>query len=575
MASFVYARIEKVIRREIMEKTINFIKKHSDLFLFLGLLLICYFVFFFNIGNYALMDVDETRYVSMARDMFHSKDFLTLYLNGEYFFEKPPLYFWGECLSFAIFGKINEFTARFPVALYGTLSTLIVYFTGKKIVSRRFGFISAVILATTLEFVMLAKFAILDIVVTTCVGFSVMFGFLTQFVQDKNKKYFWWLFYIFSGLAVMAKGIPGFVVPFAVMFFVTIANKTFKQVFRPQYILPGFLLFFLIVVPWHLIMFKIHDPLFFREYIIKHHLERFLNSNEINREQPFYFYFITVLWGLIPWVFSAIAVGITKLKSFKKFAVENLSDRHKFLLFNVIAFAVTMLFFSSSSTKLITYILPVYFFTAFIMGALWESYVFDEKYKKPVNLSVYILGGICIFAGVVTCFAKYVLPSQVYSDLLIIKWFCISLVIIFGISSILCAVKNFRKGVFACYALLIIITSAFGTKLFYNMDYEFGQNDLMQFAKYAKENNKKIVVLNNERKYSVLYYYGSPVDKNTKSRVYFISQDDNEEMAKLGHILDDRDVVVVVREKQMPQVDKTLDFDIILDGRKYSLVKVH
>lgn len=558
-----------------MEKTINFIKKHSDLFLFLGLLLICYFVFFFNIGNYALMDVDETRYVSMARDMFHSKDFLTLYLNGEYFFEKPPLYFWGECLSFAIFGKINEFTARFPVALYGTLSTLIVYFTGKKIVSRRFGFISAVILATTLEFVMLAKFAILDIVVTTCVGFSVMFGFLTQFVQDKNKKYFWWLFYIFSGLAVMAKGIPGFVVPFAVMFFVTIANKTFKQVFRPQYILPGFLLFFLIVVPWHLIMFKIHDPLFFREYIIKHHLERFLNSNEINREQPFYFYFITVLWGLIPWVFSAIAVGITKLKSFKKFAVENLSDRHKFLLFNVIAFVVTMLFFSSSSTKLITYILPVYFFTAFIMGALWESYVFDEKYKKPVNLSVYILGGICIFAGVVTCFAKYVLPSQVYSDLLIIKWFCISLVIIFGISSILCAVKNFRKGVFACYALLIIITSAFGTKLFYNMDYEFGQNDLMQFAKYAKENNKKIVVLNNERKYSVLYYYGSPVDKNTKSRVYFISQDDNEEMAKLGHILDDRDVVVVVREKQMPQVDKTLDFDIILDGRKYSLVKVH
>ena len=558
-----------------MEKTINFIKKHSDLFIFLGLLLICYFVFFFNIGNYALMDVDETRYVSMARDMFHSKDFLTLYLNGEYFFEKPPLYFWGECLSFAIFGKINEFTARFPVALYGTLSTLIVYFTGKKIVSRRFGFISAVILATTLEFVMLAKFAILDIVVTTCVGFSVMFGFLTQFVQDKNKKYFWWMFYIFSGLAVMAKGIPGFVVPFAVMFFVTIANKTFKQVFRPQYILPGFLLFFLIVVPWHLIMFKIHDPLFFREYIIKHHLERFLNSNEINREQPFYFYFITVLWGLIPWIFSAIAVGITKLKSFKKFAVENLSDRHKFLLFNVIAFAVTMLFFSSSSTKLITYILPVYFFTAFIMGALWESYVFDEKYKKPVNLSVYILGGICIFAGVVTCFAKYVLPSQVYSDLLIIKWFCISLVIIFGISSILCAVKNFRKGVFACYALLIIITSAFGTKLFYNMDYEFGQNDLMQFAKYAKENNKKIVVLNNERKYSVLYYYGSPVDKNTKSRVYFISQDDKEEMAKLGHILDDRDVVVVVREKQMPQVDKTLDFDIILDGRKYSLVKVH
>ena len=557
-----------------MEKFFDFIKKHGDLFTFLGLLIVCYFIFFFNIGNYPLMDVDETRYVSMARDMFHCKDFLTLYLNGEFFFEKPPLYFWGECLSFAIFGKVTEFTARFPVALYGTLSTLLLYFTGKKIVSRRFGVISALILATTLEFVILAKFAILDIVVTTCVGFSVMFGFLTQFVQDKNKKYMWRLFYIFSGLAVMAKGIPGFVVPFAVMFFVTIANKTFKQVFKPQYILPGFLLFFLIVLPWHLIMFKIHDPLFFHEYIIKHHIERFLNSNEINREQPFYFYILTVLWGLVPWIFSAIAVGITKLKSIKKFNVTELSNPQKYLLFNAIAFVVTMLFFSSSSTKLITYILPVYFFTACILGFVWEDYMFNKKYEKPINITVYILGGICILAGILTCFAKFVLPAQTYSDLLTIKWFCIILVLAFGISSILCAVKKHPKGVFACYVLFILITSAFGTKLFYNMDYKFGQNDLMRFAKYAHENGKKVAVINDERKYSVVYYYGIPTDMDSRN-VLFITLNDKEEMKQLGHILDDKNIVAIIRKKQYQEIDKTLDFDVILEGRKHLLVKVH
>lgn len=557
-----------------MEKFFDFIKKHGDLFTFLGLLIICYFIFFFNIGNYPLMDVDETRYVSMARDMFHCKDFLTLYLNGEFFFEKPPLYFWGECLSFAIFGKVTEFTARFPVALYGTLSTLLLYFTGKKIVSRRFGVISALILATTLEFVILAKFAILDIVVTTCVGFSVMFGFLTQFVQDKNKKYMWWLFYIFSGLAVMAKGIPGFVVPFAVMFFVTIANKTFKQVFKPQYILPGFLLFFLIVLPWHLIMFKIHDPLFFHEYIIKHHIERFLNSNEINREQPFYFYILTVLWGLVPWIFSAIAVGITKLKSIKKFNVTELSNPQKYLLFNAIAFVVTMLFFSSSSTKLITYILPVYFFTACILGFVWEDYMFNKKYEKPINITIYILGGICILAGILTCFAKFVLPAQTYSDLLTIKWFCIILVLAFGISSILCAVKKHPKGVFACYVLFILITSAFGTKLFYNMDYKFGQNDLMRFAKYAQENGKKVAVINDERKYSVVYYYGIPTDMDSRN-VLFITLNDKEEMKQLGHILDDKNIVAIIRKKQYQEIDKTFDFDVILEGRKHLLVKVH
>jgi len=539
----------------IMEKICKFFNTHKDLCIFLGLAIICYFVFFFNIGNYALMDVDETRYVSMARDMFHSKDFLTLYLNGEYFFEKPPLYFWGECLSFAIFGKVNEFTARFPVALYGTLSTFLVYFVGKKVVSRRFGFISAVILATTLEFVMLAKFAILDIVVTTCIGFSVMFGILSQFAGRKHLC--WWLFYIFSGFAVLAKGIPGFIVPFAVMFFITIANKTFKEAFNPKNILPGFALFFLIVLPWHLIMFKIHDPLFFNEYIMKHHINRFFSSSQIDREQPFYYYILTVLWGLIPWIFSAIAVAVSKIKEIKV---------SKFMLFNLIAFAVTMLFFSASSTKLITYILPIYFFTANILAYIWEDYIYNGKYKKPINISVYIVGGICIIAGIATCFAKYFLPKEIYSDFLMIKWFCITVVILFGISSILCALKDWRKGVFAAYALLVIITSAFGTKLFYNFDYAFGQNDLMQFAKYAKENNKKIVVLNSERRYSVLYYYGK--------HVYYISVDDEDEMKKFGDMLDDRDVVAVVKEKKMPEVDKELDFDVIIDGRKYSLIKV-
>ena len=538
-----------------MENVINYVKAHKDLFIFLALALVCYFVFFFNIGNYALMDVDETRYVSMARDMFHSKDFLTLYLNGDYFFEKPPLYFWGECLSFAIFGKVNEFTARFPVALYGTLSTFLVYFVGKKVVSRRYGFISAIILATTLEFVMLAKFAILDIVVTTCVGFSVMFGILSQFARRKHLC--WWLFYIFSGFAVMAKGIPGFVVPFAVMFFVTLANKTFKEALKPKNVLVGFLLFFLIVLPWHIIMFKIHDPLFFDEYIIKHHINRFFSSSEIDRKQPFYYYILTILWGLIPGVFSGIAVCVSKIKEIKV---------SKFMQFNLIAFAVTLLFFSASSTKLITYILPIYFFSANILGYIWEDYIFNNKYKKPINISVYIIGGICILAGITAVFTQYFLPAQIYQDIANIKWFCIALVLVFGISSILCAIKDWRKGVFAVYALFIIITSAFGTKLFYDLDYKFGQNDLMQFAQYAKENNKRIVVLNSERRYSVLYYYGK--------HVYYLTLDDEGEMKKFGDIINDEDVVVIVKDKKLPLVEEKYKFDIINHGRKYFLLKV-
>ena len=233
-----------------------------------------------------------------------------------------------------------------------------------------------------------------------------------------------------------------------------------------------------------------------------------------------------------------------------------------------------MLFFSSSSTKLITYILPVYFFTACILGFVWEDYIFNDKYKKSINISVYIFGGICILAGILTCFAQFVLPAQTYADLLIIKWFSISLVLIFGISSLFCAIKKSPKGVFMTYVLFILVTSAFGTKLFYNMDYEFGQNDLMKFAKFSRENGKKLVVLNDERKYSVLYYYGVPT--NMKNRdVLFISLGDKDEMAQLGHVLDDKNVYVIIRKKQIQKIDEVLDFDIIQEGRKHLLVKVH
>ena len=299
---------------------------------------------------------------------------------------------------------------------------------------------------------------------------------------------------------------------------------------------------------------------------MKHHINRFFSSSQVYREQPFYFYIITILWGLVPWIFSAISAGIAKLANLKKFSLKNLDDSHKFLYFNVIAFFVIMLFFSASSTKLITYILPVYFFTACIMAFLWEDYMFKGKYEKSVNISVYILGVVCILSGIGACFMKYFLPAQIYADIDMIQWFCVILVLVFGISSILCARFDKKTGVFACYVLLVLITSAFGTKLFYNMDYEFGQNDLMYFAKYAKENNKKLVILNDERKYSAFYYYGG--------HVYFISQDDEAEMKKFGQMLDDKDVVVIVRERKMPKVDETLDFDIILDGRKYSLIKV-
>lgn len=540
----------------------NFITKYRNIISILILLVVGICVYFMGIGSYPLMDVDETRYVSIAKHMFFSKDYLTLYLNGEYFFEKPPLYFWSECLSFGFFGHINEFTARFPCALYALLLTFGVYFTGKKIVSVRFGLISALVLSTSLEFTMLARYAILDIVVTSLIGLSVLCGYLTQFVQDKNKKYFWWMFYIFSGLAVLAKGIPGFVIPFGVMFFVTLFNKTFKQCFKPINMIPGIILFLLIVLPWHIIMLNRYNPLFFNEYIMKHHISRFLSASEINRARPFYYYFVVLLWGIIPYIFPLLGVIVGKIIHFKKVDFSNLNNNQKFLWFNIIAFSFSFLFFTSSMTKLITYILPAYMFLAYIIGYIAIGYICENKYVKSINISSYILGGLFLLASIVALFIEYFLPSQIYSAVYPAKWFVIALLFFTSVSILLFTVKKKYMGVLATYIAFITVVSAFGTKLFYNIDYSFGQQDLMTFAKQEKALNHDIFVINNPRKYSVLYYGGNANYVSTNNKLFTVSDK-----------IFNTNSVAIIKNKDYKKLSKKYNFKLLKRGIKYSLVK--
>lgn len=541
----------------------EFLVNHTEFCTILGICILFYFIFFHNIWSYALMDVDESRYVSMAKDMFNTKDFMTLYLNKEFFFEKPPLYFWSECLSFAFWGKITEATARFPVALYGAITCLLTYILGRKIISRPFGLVSSLILATSLEFLILAKFAILDIVVASCVTFSLYFGILTYYVKEKNKKYMWWLFYIFSALAVMAKGIPGFVIPFGSMFFVSLYSKNFKDIFKPQYFIVGFVLFFGITLPWHITMLNIHDPLFFNEYIMKHHVSRFLGSGELGRQQPFYFYFLTILWGFFPWIVSTLTVLIRKLIKWD-FGFRGKNDTQKLMVFAGIIAIFTLLFFSSSKTKLITYILPIYPALALLGGLIWTNYIQKGEYSKIINKTVYALGAIFIIAAIAALFTQYYLPADLNADISSAKPLCIALLFLTGLLSIFFAKREKFVGVFVTYILFMTFLSAFGTGIFFNIDYKFGQNDLMQFAKIAKEQNKTICCYKFTHKYSLIYYRDG--DKPIIYGGDFNINDLRNELSK-------KDNFVIIKKKQIDDSIKQLNYNIVSEGRRYVLIE--
>ena len=547
---------------------INFFKKRPDLYTFVGLGLILFLIFFFGIGTYPLMDIDETRYASMAHDMFRSKDFMTLYLNSEFFFFFSPLYFWLECLSFGLFGKVNEFTVRFPVAMLGFLCSYLVYFIGKKVVSKNFALISSLILATSAEFFILSKFAILDIVLAFCTTFSIFFGFMTLFCEEKNRKWFWWLFYIFSGLAVLAKGIPGFVLPFGTMFFVYIAAKRFKELFKPIFFIPGTIIFFAIVLPWHILMLSKHDPLFFNEYIMKHHIARFTTSADLGRKQPVYFFILTILWGFFPWIMPFLATcknwGKKVIQTFKSgFDFEKLDNLQKFITMNSIAAIVILVFFSISSSKLITYILPIYPFLACITAATLLEYSKSEHSKNKILTAFFVIfGAIFTIAGIAVPFITKPLSTALSGANMQILLPTVPIMVLGGIFMVIFAAKDCRKKLFITIVAFMTALSAVGIPIAFNIDYMFGQNDLIKFAKMAKESDNTLASFGFGRRFSLNYYYQKHV-------IYeqFPLYD------KLETLLNDDKTLIVVKNKDIEEYGKHANFDIKETGTKYSLIK--
>ncbi|MFC1672718.1 ArnT family glycosyltransferase [Pseudomonadota bacterium] len=71
-----------------------------------------------------LLPIDETRYITVAWEMWASGDFMVPTLNGEIYHHKPPFFFWLMDLGWAV-GGVSETWARMVAPLFG-LGSLIL-----------------------------------------------------------------------------------------------------------------------------------------------------------------------------------------------------------------------------------------------------------------------------------------------------------------------------------------------------------------------------------------------------------------------------------------------------------------
>jgi len=108
-----------------------------DILIVTGLALLFFFPY---LGGVHLFDWDEINFAECSREMLLTGDWVRPQIDFQPFYEKPPLFFWLQSVSMMLFGA-TEFAARFPNAVGGLLTLLLVYRIGLRLHDRMFAWV--------------------------------------------------------------------------------------------------------------------------------------------------------------------------------------------------------------------------------------------------------------------------------------------------------------------------------------------------------------------------------------------------------------------------------------------------
>ena len=363
------------------------------------LLGLCFVIYFINLGQWDLWSPDEPRYAEVSREMVNRGDWILMHRNGHLYTDKPPLFFWAIAGSSFLWQGFSPLSVRFPSALFGTLTVLLTYFIGKKLYSSRTGFLSGLVLATAFEFAYLSTRGNIDATLTFFTTAS-FFCFLQWYEYGREerirprslKSLSIYGFYISMAFATSVKGLPGLILPLLVSLIYLAVQKDWKGIRRMK-LLPGMLLYMVVVLAWYLPAVSRGGSVYLRETLFKHSMDAFAKG--WTHVHPFYYYLYTFPVEFLPWfVFlpGAIVYGFFK---------ETIGKRKEFL-FAFVWFAAIFLFFSISKGKRGLYLLPLYPAASLMVGKFWEDAISTsmERFRREwISIPLYGLMAVILVAG--------------------------------------------------------------------------------------------------------------------------------------------------------------------------------
>jgi len=324
------------------------------------LLVVFAVIWFSNLEYRKLINPDEGRYAEIPREMVASGDWTTPRLNDIKYFEKPALQYWATAAAYTVFGE-HQWTARLWSALTGFLGVLMVLFTGRRLFGATAGWYAALVLGSSLLWVLIGHVNTLDMGLSFFLSAAVCAFLLAQDDGANARARRRWMLgaWVALALALLSKGLIGMVLPGATLVLYILIERDWRLTGRLN-IITGLCLFLVIGVPWFVAV-SLANPEFPRFFFIHEHVERFLTKAH-GRYQPPYYFIPVLLAGMLPWTVTLVDA---LARAWKREPGKNFQVQRFLFLWAAIVFV----FFSASGSKLVSYILPMFPALALLVGA--------------------------------------------------------------------------------------------------------------------------------------------------------------------------------------------------------------
>lgn len=354
-----------------------------------------------------LLDDVDSIYIQIAREMMQRHDYVTPYINGIRFFDKPPLMYWMASGSMSVFG-VHDWAARLPLTLAVLALFLSVYALGNRLFAAvspesspdRGGFYSALAVATAIGPYLYTRFFIPDILIALWMTLGVHL-FLIALERTQSGKSSALLPCLgFAGvmaLNILTKGLIGVVFPVGFVVLYLGITRQLRLLSR-FHLLPSFAVFLAIATPWH-ILAALRNPAIALPaglglpahggwawfYLYNEHVARFLSKripHDYGQTPVWLFWIYTAIWTM-PWTAFLPGAIRAHIRAIRQRALAGIREREAAL--SLMLWALLVLGFFSISARQEYYGLPAIPALCLMAGGLLARA--DASPTSEANLS--------------------------------------------------------------------------------------------------------------------------------------------------------------------------------------------